>query len=178
MSDNSSILSSLGVAAIIVLPALAPEASIIVSGIWWTLFYTCEVIAYWSFDITREIPSFVSEVGSGTWICLLVLALAGLLGGVLGVVAMIVTYAPLFLLGSFQLMYGIAVPMTQDQWIEQNYVQVYNAKTCKYPSDPFHGSNSKCEYVPKPGLKLPSFTINYINQGDHKPENIKPYAGY
>lgn len=157
-------LIGVGFVTLIGLPLFAPELFIVLSTIVWSIVYFAIWLSSFGWDPSRDIPVvFEISTRQGHVLLLGLAAGLGLIRGAQGVTAMLLSWGPLIFVFHFATVLGIGVEMPRDKWISKNYIET----ACH--------NHFVCFYEPKPGLILPSFTMDKIADMGGKITDVQPW---
>jgi hypothetical protein len=141
--------------AIFVAPALAPAVAIAGGIIVWGVVYLFLGVAAMQHNTAADLPWMFVDPATSFGMLIVFAAVLGLINGIQGSIAMIVAWAPAFLLPGYMLAIGLAVEHDGKWrgWVRDNYVD----PGCELTSD------SQCVYRPAVGQQLPIFIAERNN---------------
>lgn len=134
---------------IFAVPAMVPEIAIAIAIIGWPIVYAVMWLFSLGHSLTADLPWAVLEPGSIALGGILFAAFIGIFFGFNGAVAMVISWAPAFLLPGYMLMLGVAVEH-DGGWGKYVYDK-YQDPGCDL------SYSATCHYRPIAGEQLPSF---------------------
>lgn len=151
-SDSSLFYIIFFIVFVFAIPLFAPEVFVITGLIAWPIIYLGMWIASFGFDATTSLPWYFSDHFSVGLAVIQIFILAGIglfIRGVIGTIAMVITWFPLLLMPGFLISIGVGTNEPWDEYKELHYMET----KCIV----METGGDWCTYNPKENKNLPSF---------------------
>lgn len=139
--------------ALLLVPAFFAEIFIPIAAIGWAIYYCYVFLSSIGFDHSKSLPWFFGDPATDAAISAsIILSLLGLINGIKGSVAMLLTYAPFVFLNTIIMFVGLGVSDTYSEFKNKNYIE--NCGSGNFTSD----GSLTCYYTVKNNKQLPCFS--------------------